>query len=202
MVSFCSLLSSAGKSRSKNGVGSARLIPVISIRQAPCVLVGMAGTSPAMTTQGHARASSIFNCQTAHAASSSRRVRPRLFKTSPRRMRGDGAPQGANVFCLASPCEGRSASPCGAPSRRFGARGPCFRDRTGAVASPIRRAFVRLRPGLVQPSERQSHVVGPDGDPKPPGRSGCETAARRRRHLIPPRERLRRRPLADEAIGI
>jgi hypothetical protein len=137
-----------------------------------------------------------------HAASSSRRARPRLFSEHLPAAGGETERRKAQMCCLASSCEGGSASPCGAPSRRFGARGPCFRDRTGAVASLIRRAFARLRPGLVQPSERQSHVVGPDDDPKPPGRGGCETAARRRRHLIPPRERLRRRPLADEVIGI
>ena len=130
-----------------------------------------------------------------HATSSSRRARPRLFSEHLPAAGGETERRKAQMCCLASSCEGGSASPCGAPSRRFGARGPCFRDRTGAVASLIRRAFARFHPVLVQPSERQSSVVSPDDDPRPPECDGERLSlARRRRASFRFQDVSRKRP--------
>ena len=79
------------------------------------------------------------------------------------------------------------ASPFGALLRRFVSGGSCFRDRTGAVASLIRRAFARFHPVLVQPSERQSSVVSPDDDPRPPECARDRLPLARRRRLPAPR---------------
>ena len=46
----------------------------------------------------------------------------------------------------------RTIESFGALLRRFVSGGSCFRGRTGAVASLIRRTFARLRPVRVQPS--------------------------------------------------
>ena len=50
----------------------------------------------------------------------------------------------------------------------------------GAGASLIRPAFAGLRPVRVQPSKRQSHVVGPDDDPSLPDVVGASHARGRR----------------------
>jgi hypothetical protein len=62
------------------------------------------------------------------------------------------------------------ATPSGAPPRRFWALGPFFRARTGSLPlALIPAAFAAVHPVLVQPYQGRPHVVGADGDPRPPG---------------------------------
>ncbi len=59
-------------------------------------------------------------------------------------------------------------------SRRFVSRGPYFRVRMGELVDPRSGG---LSPAFILSSssrERQSHLVGPDGQPRPSGRCGCE----------------------------
>src|SRR6185437_6966615 len=72
-----------------------------------------------------------------------------------------------------------SATPSGAPPRRFWASGPCFRGRRGFPL--IREAFASVLPVRRPATEWQTLVVGSDGDPTPPG-IVLARHNRRRRH--------------------
>ena len=85
-----------------------------------------------------------------------------------------------------------SASPCGAPLRRFWARGPYFRVGIWSQSTPIRPAFAAFIPASSS-RERQSHVVGPDGDPSLPD-DMVANHARRRRILLRFKSALEKRP--------
>jgi hypothetical protein len=143
-----------------------------------------------------------------HAQSFSRIARGELVVLPRRRARGlprsrpinegHGAPRGANVLSrfrhrVRSDGSSESASPCGAPLRRFWARGPYFRVRMGERLDPLSGALSRAFVLASSSRERQSHVVGPDGDLKPPGRSGCEPCAQAP-HPAPPQSALEKRP--------
>ena len=108
--------------------------------------------------------------------------------------RGGRAPKGAPCGPPPSPAKplrtlrvpagalsAESASPFGAPPRRFWASGPCFRGRTADSSPALARGFRPARPSLVQPWNGQPHVVGTDGDPTPPG-PVCARHRRGRRH--------------------
>ena len=111
----------------------------------------------------------------------SRKLIPQFHPSS---HEGHGAPRGAPcIVSLPAPLARRwssgSASPCGAPLRRFWARGPYFRVGTGAFTP----SSGRLSPPSSRTSssrERQSHVVGPDGDPSLPDDMVANHARRRR----------------------
>jgi hypothetical protein len=80
------------------------------------------------------------------------------------RVRSDGLPKAHRLAAL--------------HSRRFWARGPCFRmGRTNLIRSAF-AAFIRIPCSR----ERQSHVVGPDGDPSLPDAPGANRACRR--HIL------------------
>jgi hypothetical protein len=93
------------------------------------------------------------------------------------------------------------ASPFGAPSRLF-----CSRDRASGYWAGLMKvlrsgqAFACLHP---HPSSRfrQSPVVGPDGDPRPP-ESVLARHVRRRRIQTPLRKRPREAPLVSRTKGI
>ena len=85
-----------------------------------------------------------------------------------------------------------SASPLGAPPRRFLALGPCEFGRTGAFAPLIPRDFVRVRHDRVLPLKAIPRSR--DGRrPKTP-RGWLARHIRRRRIPLHQSERLRRRP--------
>ena len=95
-----------------------------------------------------------------------------------------------------------SASPHGAPFRRFWARGPCFRMGQANPDPADFAAFISIPCSR----ERQSHVVGPDGDPAdellpvtPPGRV-CARHARRRRILFRFKAPSRSAPREQDAM--
>ncbi|MDB5619600.1 MAG: hypothetical protein JWQ24_3838 [Tardiphaga sp.] len=97
----------------------------------------------------------------------------------PRKTRGMTRRKAQLVSSRAPDCgvraASRTASPFGAPSRRFLSGGPCFRV-LGVSSSRISPAFSRTRPA----AKRQSPVVGPDDDPRPPGSVGASHVRRRR----------------------
>ncbi len=122
------------------------------------------GTRPGMTWCKHLRCAGSdsivrqplsFTHPFAHTQSLSRHARVAFFSFTPRNMRGMERRE-AQMWCLAAGIRLRgewfsgSASPHGAPLRRFWARGPHFRVRTGA-ARPDPAGFPRLHPVLVQP---------------------------------------------------
>jgi hypothetical protein len=82
-----------------------------------------------------------------------------------------------------------SASPCGAPIRRFWARGPYFRMGRANLIRSAFAAFIRIPCSR----ERQSHVVGPDGDPSLPD-DMVANHARGRRILLRLMSALEKRP--------
>ncbi len=74
----------------------------------------------------------------------------------------------------------QSASPSGAPRAAFLSPGPCFRARTGPEPGP---RSGQLSPPFVRAASshsRQALVVGPDGDPGPPGGEVTSLASGRR----------------------
>src|SRR5262245_57010702 len=73
-------------------------------------------------------------------------------------------------------CVSESASPHGAPLRRFWARGPYFRMRRANPYPADFAAFISIPCSR----NRQSHVVGPDGGPSLPDATGANRARRRR----------------------
>ena len=104
-----------------------------------------------------------------------------------------GAWSAARRKCVVSlPWRKGSASPCGAPLRDFG---------RGERASGTGQARHAPRSGWLSPAfilsassrERQSHVVGPDGDPSLPDATGANRA-RRRRILLRFMSALEKRP--------
>ena len=174
----------------------------------------MAGTSPAMTYVMPVLQRpiiDIFRIQfsNSHAGSLSRIARGELL-ILPLTARGMERREAHLAFVsLPAPRARRwfseSASPCGAPLRRFWARGPYFRVRTGELVIPDPTAFAAFI-RTASSRERQSHVVGPDGDPAdklapsafiaPPGRNGCEPCVQAP-HPAPLHERPREAPLTN-----
>ena len=74
--------------------------------------------------------------------------------------------------------------------------GTVLPDGTASLIRPAFAAFIRIPCSR----ERQSHVVGPDGDPAdervlvtPPGRNGCEPCAQAP-HPAPLQSALEKRP--------
>jgi hypothetical protein len=63
----------------------------------------------------------------------------------------------------------------------------------GETQPLIRQAFACLHPAPRPAGERQSHVVGPDGQPRPSGRNGCEPCAQAP-HPAPLQSALEKRP--------
>ena len=118
----------------------------------------------------------------------------------PRTSRGDGAPQGASIQL--TPCGvrvlGEGRAPRGAPSRLFCPRGRNFRAWTGGLRPP---RSGQLSPPFIRAAsshQRQSLIVGTDGDPRPPG-SGVTSPARRRRTWLHLQDVPRRRPQPSQA---
>jgi hypothetical protein len=125
----------------------------------------------------------------------------RVDQFSPATNEGDDAPKGANLVVLAyrsglAKALAIRASPFGAPSRLF-----CSRDRASGYWAGLMKvlcsgqAFACLHP---HPSSRfrQSPVVGPDGDPRPP-ESVLAKHGRGRRIQTPLRKRPREAPLVS-----
>jgi len=125
----------------------------------------------------------------------------RVDRFSPSMNEGDDAPKGAIGSFLAfrsglAKALAIRASPFGAPSRLF-----CSRDRASGYWAGLMKvlrsgqAFACLHP---HPSSRfrQSPVVGPDGDPRPP-ESVLARHVRGRRIQTPPRKRPREAPLVS-----
>uniref|UniRef100_Q07PC7 Uncharacterized protein n=1 Tax=Rhodopseudomonas palustris (strain BisA53) TaxID=316055 RepID=Q07PC7_RHOP5 len=115
-------------------------------------------------------------------------------------MRGGGAPHGAGGSVsrfVDRPCEGQPthrASPCGAPPAAvLGDQVRASGDRRDALRTTDPAGFPRLHLSRVQRTNKsQSPVVGPDGDPMPPGRCACE--ARRAGRRVDPASRHRAMP--------
>ena len=141
---------------------------------------------------------------TAHAPSVSRPWRKAGGPVFPLNNEGDDAPKGANLVVLAcrsglAKALAIRASPFGAQSRLF-----CSRDRASGYWAGLMKvqcsgqAFACLHP---HPSSRfrQSPVVGPDGDPRPP-ESVLARHVRRRRIQTPLRKRPREAPLVSRTI--
>ncbi len=93
-----------------------------------------------------------------------------------------------------------SASPCGAPLRRFWARGPYFRVRTGELVIPDPTAFAAFI-RTASSRERQSHVVGPDGDPSLPD-NVCAKHVRGRRILLRFKAPSRSAPHEQDTVNL
>jgi hypothetical protein len=123
-----------------------------------------------------------------HPYSLRRRVRRNFSRLAPGtacatlQSRGDEAPRGASIQL--TPCGvrvlGEGRAPRGAPRRLFCPRGRNFRARTGGLRPP---RSGQLSPPFVRAAsshQRQSPIVGTDGDPRPPG-DGVTSPARRRR---------------------
>jgi len=116
---------------------------------------------------------SRFEFQTAkrHRPYFLRRQVRRPSLSSPSNVRGWSAKRRTSLpscRALASENAGasrRSIAAISVPGAVASGRGP-----RRLLAHPIRRAFARLRPRRVQPTEGQPHVVGADGCPGPPGR--------------------------------
>ena len=129
--------------------------------------------SPTSPRKSGARSdSSRFNFQTA-TFNHARAIAPAhragcLSRMCPPIMRGSSAPEGAKGGVFASLNEKEARRLSARHQRRFWAKGALFRDRTGATRAPIRRLSP---PSFPPPSsrERQSSVVSPDDDPRPPG---------------------------------
>ena len=115
-----------------------------------------------------------------------RRGRAGVLISPPHKTRGAERREGASTFprqrkqvyavCATrlhleardTPCD-RCVSPLGAPLRRFLSPGPCFRALGGELfALPSGAAFAAPRP-CPSSHQRQPHVVGADGYPRPPG---------------------------------
>jgi hypothetical protein len=141
---------------------------------------------------------SRFNFQTAssftHGFASSRLARGEIFVRAPSTGEGHGAPRGAVCIVslpasLATRWSPEAHRLAGLHSRRFWARGPYFRmGRTNLIRSAF-AAFIHIPCSR----ERQSHVVGPDGDPSLPD-DMVANHARRRRILLRLMSALEKRP--------
>jgi hypothetical protein len=100
----------------------------------------------------------------------------------PQKYEGHGAPRGAPCNCFASgtACEAmllpKAHRLAALHSRRFWARGPCFRMGRANPDPADFAAFISIPCSR----NRQSHVVGPDGDPSLPDATGANRARRRR----------------------
>ena len=158
-----------------NSVSGGGIIPYAIFHPHP----GLRSARPTLPARGRELSCIVqdirFNFQTACAcgacpiranerrASSLSRIITRVAFVSPLTTRGAGAPQGAPCVCFASgiACEAMmcpgSASPCGAPLRRFWARGPYFRVRTGELIIPDPDCFRRFHPHRVQPRTAEPH---------------------------------------------
>ena len=125
-------------------------------------------------------------CARAHTFPFSRRLwRPSYAGNStPQTMRGGGAPHGARVVVrdFVDRLAKASTSPRVALRRAtggdFGHQVRASGDRRDALRTTDPAGFPRLHLSRVQRTNKsQSLVVGPDGDPMPPGRDGCEPRA-------------------------
>jgi hypothetical protein len=111
----------------------------------------------------------------------SRIARGEIFVRAPSTGEGHGAPRGAVCIVSLPASRAKRWSPeahrlAALHSRRFWARGPYFRMGRANLIRSAFAAFIRIPCSR----ERQSHVVGPDGDPSLPDATGANRARRRR----------------------